>query len=223
MAFKMNKEELDEKVEFSFKFAEKCMNESGGFYLMFEIIFKDSEGKTGNCVMVLGDDAVLKNRAKYVSSMGGIFSVMQVAKKIEYVKCVLMTTEAWISHKSVDEYKANPNAMPSDDPKRKEVLLVCGLTTEGLTTMKAKEIGRIHDKFILTDMPEMKENEQGGDNYLLGRFYYGFKRGLEFKDLYPESHERRMKEIENMNVVEILEYTMNHLNEALKSESFRFK
>src|SRR6185295_2456456 len=156
----MIKKELETRLEESFAYAEEILVKNGKLIPMFEIEFIDEKDKK-NIIMVglaLDDNNIKRN--KFIKGLGLMFGAYKRMGKIKEVVCVVMTSEAWISYVTKEEYKLKHGKVgrPSEDPDRKEMLIVSGLTSDGICLLKAKEMITIEVKgkrhFSLNEFPE---------------------------------------------------------------------
>jgi hypothetical protein len=61
------------------------------------------------------------------------------------VRACAIVFEAWMSHQTIEQRKANPDAMPVDDPKRSEAIVV-SIMTAHRQAMTCSEIKRPSNK-----------------------------------------------------------------------------
>lgn len=183
----MNKPELEEKIQSVFSFAEGEMGKSGGYSPMMEIVFKMNDDKLGANVVLLGDNGIMEQRFKFAKGLGSIFGYLASQDKLKGIECFLMSSEAWMSHTSKEQYKAG--MMPRNDPNKIEVLMVSGQTLGGDVVIRNKQIvrtGKVNGKefFSLNEMSS-SDGGLGGDGKfrfdLAQDFYEGYNKVMELK------------------------------------------
>jgi hypothetical protein len=210
----MTKEELKNKIELYFENAEKMLVKQGSLIPMLDVEFVDENGK--DCVMavVMAND----NKDKFIRGFGLVMGAIQRLGKIKEVKCIVMMSEAWFSSPSKEEYKKNPNQMPSQDPNRREMLMAVGLTADGKCLMHSKEMFSILVKgkrhFTLKEVPELNMEKGKMQSNVLDNFFFGFKKALEdseknkFLDLIAPS-------IKDTTLNEVLERAIKALTSSV--------
>lgn len=97
-------------------------------------------------------------------------------KKI--VKMVFFCVESWLG--VVQDLDAPDAVRPSEDPKRREIVAVHGMTVDGRVNMAMVHLRRTKRKKLLTERVELHPygGEWKGEARLLQEFYQGFIMGL---------------------------------------------
>ena len=141
---KMNKKDLDEKIENVFDFAVETMSKNGSFISMCEIIFEEVEGVKNSILFGFGDEESMNKRFLLYKGLGNVFGLLKYFNRIKNVQCFIMTSEAWMTKIDKDKYPNGNFPLPSQLPReqRAEVLITMAQTTEGLQKTKCKEITR---------------------------------------------------------------------------------
>ncbi len=134
------------------------------------------QGKDGSMIAELEDmPSTHEARAQLLYSLG--FNLGQ-ERKFGQLKQVFMTTEAWLSMGSKD---APPVMPPSQDPNRKEVLIISSFKLEDRSAgILMYEMIREDEKLVdLKELHPVSEGEGIAHNPLLEAFAAGYIRGSE--------------------------------------------
>lgn len=186
----MNNEELQNKIEESFKFAEKTLTETGSIVPMLNIDFKDMSGKQCNMQVVLMDSDSEKRR-KFILILGATMGAIKRLNKIKEINSITMISEVWFTMPSEKEVKLMKGNFkpPSQSANKREGLLATSLSDSGIALFKIKEMISVEVKgkrhFSLNDVPEINDKtEQQENKYkvnLLDNFFDGIKQANEGK------------------------------------------
>ncbi len=181
----ITKDELKNRIDFSFFCAESSFMKDGSFIPMIDISFKNAKGETTRAVVAVTGKAV-EDRLKILYSLGVIFGNYKNQGKVLEVENVLFMTEAWASTHDKDT-DMNKVPMPSQDPKKTEVLICTGRLEDGSVLMKGKKINRIMGKDGFgVELVDLGEGYSSMQDNLLVKFYDGYKnvvsKGTIFKD-----------------------------------------
>ena len=113
--------------------------------------FHDHLLEVASSIIAAGDECI---PLVFVLSMGGKLAILpplpskdaaaryqQAVVQHPMVRACAVVFEAWMSQQSQEQRKANPDAMPVDDPKRSEAIVV-SIMTAGRQAMTFSEIKR---------------------------------------------------------------------------------
>ncbi len=137
--------ELSESIKQAFNAATTIFEERG---MLFPALFFDfdwlkagslPEESTTIVVMLIGK--IADARSYVMTALGGAFALSEAMGMSSAPKAVRMVIEAWIS----EPKDGVPPVRASDDPMKKEGVLVCGMNRDKQTLLEMREIVRILD------------------------------------------------------------------------------
>lgn len=175
-------EKLKSAVNESFNGAETIYNQAGGFSptaaIVFDwILYEKSKIENVEIIGVLSNEKLVENRNAIVARLGFVAALMEKLGLSSKPKYALFESEAWAGE--------NPKVRPSDDPKRREVLISSGMDEKNNFFFDLKEIvsiyaedsmGRAGIKKKLINCDKLRADAANGSNSpLLGAFWATYR------------------------------------------------
>ncbi len=197
-------EQLNKKVEECFDHAVDMLNKQGEINPMLDIEFEEPNGKQGILAIVLvGDDRA--RWATFVRGIGLLLSAIKRMGKIKDVRGVVILSEGWFSSVGKEDYEKGNFTRPSLSANRREMLMVAGLTENGIQSVQNKEIFRVEVKgkkyFNLQGLDYGKF--QGAEIQVLKNFFDGYGKVFAENDPRQLGMEAMLKATNNFDQVDL--------------------
>ena len=127
--------------------------------------------KGGSAIQIMGDVETFRERAAMMQHIG---AELAAEKKLGELRRVLLVSEGWAS---VPEDGKIPKIPPSEDPNRKEVLLIAMMDLEKVETQISMFEMLRDEKGQLTDLASVEQEMKGSETraYLLEEFVSGYQ------------------------------------------------
>jgi hypothetical protein len=102
----------------------------------------------------------------------------QLALVPAYVAAVILSTEAWLSVVSKEQYASKERIEPRLDPKRQEVLQVAAMTLDQQNIMYTADLTRQEGRANIGERREIELKPGIGENRILGEFFAAYAQSV---------------------------------------------